>query len=341
MKKASVLELKKSSLKSLRKALRPSGPSVESIIPVIQNRIAVGYSRLEKDDYRLEIRVQRKDGPAYKQALQIKEEAHDEANIEVVRQIAIPTRLEIEDADPHPALIKRVRPLQIGLSIAHRDGAAGTLGAFVDTDDGHCILSNSHVLAQPSAAAENDPIFQPGRPDVARLNNKGQIGRLYSYDVLSRNVSNDCDSAIALLEKDESHIGNVIPAGCGSPFAGGKIVLREQIEDLLTKGREVYKIGRTTGWSVGTIDAVAVDDLIVSSGLGNLIYSDVIQIEWMDQKKPFSLPGDSGSLVFLQDGDEFVAFGLHFAGGKKEGGEGVSFTCNLALALDSHSATFL
>src|SRR5258707_15749480 len=118
MKKASVLEPEKSKLKSLRKALRASGPSVESIIAVIQNRIAVGYSRLEKEDYRLEIRVQRKDGPAYKQALQIKEEAHDQANIAVVRQIAIQNRLEIEEADQHPAIIKRVRPLQVGLSIA-------------------------------------------------------------------------------------------------------------------------------------------------------------------------------------------------------------------------------
>ena len=37
----------------------------------------------------------------------------------------------------------------------------------------------------------------------------------------------------------------------------------------------------------------------------------LLQVGWMDNPKPFSLPGDSGALYYVKVGEEIVPIGIH------------------------------
>ena len=86
----------------------------------------------------------------------------------------------------------------------------------------------------------------------------------------------------------------------------------------------VWKIGRTTGITIGRVRAFALDDLEVDYGAFCCTFSD--QLEIVGNDGPFSLGGDSGSLV-LDGGNRAV--GLLFAGSET----GVTFANPIAPVL--------
>ena len=311
MEKASVLDLKNKILESL--AERQTAVETQVLtIPRVESRLAVGYSQKSDGDYQLELRVQSGKGAAYRRALTFKELAKQEANIEVIPRIEIPPKKDISEMSKTQApLAQNVRPLHIGLSIGHANGGAGTLGAFVsDAKDRECILSNNHVLALMNKAENGDPIYQPGNPDQWPLLAEDQIAKLSNFSIIVTDQTNLVDSAVAVLKKDTEHNSNRIPTGFGFPMEGR--IIREvddpdSVLELLKKDTPVCKIA-----------------------IGNVVFDNVIQVNWESNSKPFSKPGDSGSLVFTKDGP--LAVGLHFAGGERriESREiGVSYSCNI------------
>ncbi len=226
MKRESVLELKSEVLKSLwAQTVQHHGAQAQSLVsPRVDSRLAVGYSQTKKDDYQLELRVQRQHGSAYEQALLYKEKAKQEANIEVVPSIEIPSKAAVFDLIGQKGLTTEKRPLHIGLSVGHPDGGAGTLGAFVSDDQGNtCILSNNHVLALMGQAKLDDPIYHPGRPDRPLLNAAQQIATLSNYIVILKLDRNPADAAIAILDDGLAHESNRIPEGFGFPSEGQMI----------------------------------------------------------------------------------------------------------------------
>lgn len=349
MKLDSVLELKQEIISSLQEEAEEKSYSTETLVnPNIGSRLAIGYSKKGGNEYQLELRIQRRGGKASDRAEEIRKQAKDEANIEVVREIEIPTRKAIEEATSKVRkLTKPIRPLHIGLSVGHTDGGAGTLGAFVyDKNDDICILSNNHVLALMGRAKDGDPIFQPGRPDQIPLLSDYIIGQLAGFAIVSRSDKNSIDSALAKLGEDIDCVGNVIPKNLGFPSQGKKINAVPNDESILQyfqKDEIVCKIGRTTGFTEGVVSAIAVDNVPVRTQIGNVVFDDVIEITWISNRKPFSKPGDSGSLVFTKTG--LIAFGLHFAGGDKRTRRGrqigVSYSCNIAAVLKAHQASLL
>lgn len=69
---------------------------------------------------------------------------------------------------------------------------------------------------------------------------------------------------------------------------------------------------------------------------GNAIFDESIEVTWLGANQPFTQPGDSGSIIFLDLKGEKVAIGLHFAGGIKSVNHqdvGVSYSCDLTEAL--------
>ena len=96
MRKESVLELKNEVLKSLwERSARQRGTVAETqglVNPYVESRLAVGYSQPKKGSYKLEFRVQRRHGAAYELAEEFKKKARQEANIEVVPSVEIPSR---------------------------------------------------------------------------------------------------------------------------------------------------------------------------------------------------------------------------------------------------------
>lgn len=337
MKKDSVLDLKQKVLKSLQRQVgRAKGPRMEGLAdPQPEKRLGVGYSHLGKGAYRLELRVQRRNGAAYRLAEQIRAEAKREANIEEVPMIAIPPAIE-RTSDP-VGMAQMKRPLHIGLSIAHGDGDAGTLGAFVSDDGGnHCVLSNSHVLALMGKAKLKDRIYQPGGIDSVGTAAE-EIGSLANFIIVGKKRRDSSDAAFASLDEGIEHESNIIPKGYGFASEGKMIKEVRGVDDvlsLLKKESPVCKIGRTTGLTTGRVSAVALDNIPVDTSIGTMIFNNLIEISWESSKKPFSRPGDSGSLVFTKSG--FFAIGLHFAGGQKKAGRrtlGVSYSSNIAAVL--------
>src|SRR6478609_6942670 len=210
----------------------------------------------------------------------------------------------------------RVRPLRPGVSVAHVDVTAGTLGAFVRSvtpvegapDGAVYALSNWHVLAGAPSARVGDVVVQPGPADGG-------------------SAPDDRVGALALL--DDATVDARYPVGAVTTTARAE------------GGELVGKVGRTTSVTAGRVTAIELDDVVVGYGdeLGALRFDDQIEVE-STGSGPFSRGGDSGSLVYREDG---VALGLLFAGSETGGTNGTGLTyCNaIDTVLDRLGVTLL
>lgn len=209
----------------------------------------------------------------------------------------------------------RQRPLRPGISIGHVGVTAGTLGAFVTrarpgaTEESELYaLSNYHVLAGSPEARPGDVVVQPGPADGG-LAPGDRIGELTQVVNLEEVDPAYTDAAIARLDR--------VPVSFEYPV--GRV--RKTARAL--GGEIVGKVGRTTSVTHGRVTAIELDDVIVGyEDLGALSFDDQIEIESLDDG-PFSRGGDSGALVYREDG---VALGLLFAGSESGGRSGKGLT---------------
>lgn len=216
------------------------------------------------------------------------------------------------------------RPLLIGCSIGHPAITAGTLGCFVQIADGStpCILSNNHVLADENRASLGDPILQPGRTDGGTLP-LDEVASLSRFEPLNP-AGNLIDAALAALRED-----------VGGDFATlTSLGTLNGIRTAPLEGEEVvFKVGRTTGLTRGRISAFEVDDIWVRYDMGVIGFNRQIEIAPLESS-PFSLGGDSGSLIV----DESLrAVGLLFAGNDVD----VTYANPIRTVLDSFAARLL
>ena len=196
------------------------------------------------------------------------------------------------------------RPVPIGVSSGLAGVATGTLGARVTDGTNVYALSNNHVFAGINTASIGDPIIQPG--DVDGGSDPGdRIGTLYTYQTIDFNGGNNTmDAALALTTA--ANTGTATPSdGYGTP---------SNVTTTATIGMAVQKYGRTTGFQLGSVAAtnVSVDVcylVIFDFCLQEARFVDQISVS----PGAFSAPGDSGSLIVTQGGNEPVA--LLFAGG--------------------------
>jgi len=313
-------------------------------------RLAVGYSRVGDNpaDYILELRVQRK-GVAFAAAEKIADHVNGDANIEIIPEVTIQPRAEPRGAARVRQLCQKTRPLHLGLSIGHADGASGTLGGFVELERGDGIISCSHVIAllgDIDFDAQN-PIYQPGPSDRKPLTSASVVANLTDAATLSTTNPNESDSAVALLRESVGHEGNVIPRGF--PLAGRVIELPPDGFEPM-KRCPVYKLGKATGLTEGTLAGYGISGISVKTCAApprNYLFNNVIQVDWRPRGTPFSQPGDSGSLLFVESGDSLYALGMVFAGGYRVDSatarrqRGVSFCGDLGTILATHNARWL
>lgn len=300
-------------------AALPAGPTREAAR--LRPGIALGVAPAGGGEYRLAVRVQRRDllaGPALGRI-----RAATRGEIDVAYMGAVTKRQSLA------GMRDRVRPLRIGLSVAHRDVTAGTIGALLrDTDgDGWLLLSNNHVLANENRARLGDEVLQPGPADGGRRP-ADVIGLLDRFVPLARDGINLVDAALAAVDPEiAADAAEIEGLGALSGTA-------DQAEVV-----EVAKLGRTTGPTRGRITAFEVDNVVVSYDLGLLRFDD--QIEISGEAEAFSAGGDSGSLVVATEGGsagdgEVAAVGLLFAGSDQGGpdGLGVTFANPIATVLE-------
>jgi hypothetical protein len=197
----------------------------------------------------------------------------------------------------------RYRPICGGISAAHRDVAAGTLGAIVeDAQSGQpLLLSNNHVFANCSTidapnAKVGDPIYQPGRADGADIE-KDIVATLDRWVPYSTTGDNLVDAAIA-KPKPGILTSDLVLA------ENGEFISPKDMAPITTK-THVKKFGRTSGFTNG--------DIIDWDFSTTMTYPGDIKVKYVDQLlvKMDTYSGDSGSIL-LDDNDNVV--GMVFGG---------------------------
>lgn len=273
-----------------RSALPREALVVGSALPITMTAppIALGISG-RRGEYRLAVRLQAVSPGIQRNLDRILERARGEASVKVVG------RLFKQQTMPRPRLL-------IGNSIGHVRITAGTLGCFVQVDgtDQLHVLSNNHVLADENRARIGDDILHPGPADSG-MSPRDRVATLSGFEPLSNVGSNLIDAAVAALldgiQEDRQTLGRL-----GA--------LRGVRSSPIEEGDAVFKIGRTTGLTRGRVSAFEVDDVSVDYDMGDVSFDRQIEIEPVDES-PFSLGGDSGSLIVDED---LQAVGLLFAG---------------------------
>lgn len=204
---------------------------------------------------------------------------------------------------------RRQRPFGAGVSVAHRDVTAGTVGYFCrstrpgDDPNDIFILSNNHVLANVNAGAAGDAVLQPGPADGGTSSD--QIASLHRFMRvrIGGDMPNLVDAAIARLLPNIEHSVSVCRIGAITGVGRG-------VEDM-----SVRKHGRTSGLTDGVITDESVNQLV---GMDHndpsvvALFRGQLRIERTGSSAAFGLGGDSGSLVVGADNRRAV--GLYFAG---------------------------
>jgi hypothetical protein len=271
----------------------------------VQPTIALGVVRRGQNDFRLGVRIQRREMESSPALEAIREAAKGEIDERYVGRI-------VRQASPWRR--RRHRPLRIGGSIGHHRITAGTLGCFVTSrpDRRVLILSNNHVLADESRAEIGDAILQPAPYDKG-LRPRDVIGELAGFAKLKRLGTNRVDAAVCTVRDGVAYEAQRLRdlgllAGLGDGF--------------LDEGAAVAKIGRTTGLTRGRVTMFEADNVVVEYDLGPLRFDDQIEIESTGDG-PFSSGGDSGSLIVSA---ALRGVGLLFAGGDQGGSNGLGLT---------------
>ncbi len=263
----------------------------------------------------------------------------------ILEEATQPDRELLVSTPGHRRLVRQTERLHMGLSIGHADGFPGTLGCFVQAGPNVALLSCCHILT--SAQKETDIgrwIHQPGKPDIEPLTPKTHIATLgYDFPEFSRTDSNLFDAAIAPLSSRaisrlEEGKSNAVPSGLGCPLEGQilkQVISPSELPEFPIQTR-VGKIGRTSGYTEGTLTAIRLDPVVVYSRQlkAHITFRNVIGIEWDSDGPPFTKPGDSGAVVFTLD--PFYALGVHFASVGTR-----SYACPLQTVLQTFDARMI
>ena len=224
---------------------------------------------------------------------------------------------------------QRIRPIVGGVTISPLNANfVGTLGCFllrpnVDTEE-IFVLSNNHVLANVDGLPQGTRIVQPGPempPFVTDPNDA--FAALHTTIPLqfpagaTQPVFNRFDAAIANVTN-----GPMIQRGSmfgmlrvGQPNPNNAPVYDPSRVVSPEPDMRVMKMGRTTGFTRGRITATNVQGVEVNYGTPHFPRIAVfrgITVIVGDGGNPFSLPGDSGSVILEEATGHPVA--LLFAG---------------------------
>jgi hypothetical protein len=204
---------------------------------------------------------------------------------------------------------KRQRPIVAGISGAHRDITAGTLGYFCcstrhgDNPGDLFVLSNNHVFANVNQAHIGDDLYQPGPADGGTVaDHFADLTRFVSI-ALGGEIPNRVDCAIGKLRSGVASTLEVCSIGRITGLASA------------TEDMQVRKHGRTTGYTEGVVTDESVNALVgMDHGDPSIValFENQIRIERIAPYPAFGLGGDSGSLVVMKA--ETKAVGLYFAG---------------------------
>jgi hypothetical protein len=211
----------------------------------------------------------------------------------------------------------RYRPVLGGVSEINAESTAGTGGPYparlaegvdgasaavwkdsVGPDD-LLRLSNNHVYARSNEAELGEAILQPSPHDGGDLDD--EVGELVGYVPIEDGVTVDVAARSTEPEQESAEyyeLDEALPTG----------VRRDGYEEL--RGETLTKTGRTTGVTSAEIEATGASvDVEFGAEHGAVTLRDQLITGYMSEG------GDSGSAVFLKDGE---LVGLLFAGSAEQ-----------------------
>ena len=203
--------------------------------------------------------------------------------------------------------VKQTPPVKMGTSggsANDRSGAfccGGTLGCLVVRDGVLSILSNNHVLARSGTATTGEDTVQPGLLDTNCSATNSNIVGDFAGNLVPLGSAN-VDAALATARANVDATGAILDVGvpCTSVQAP-------------TIGLSVMKSGRTTGFTTGNITSINTSvNIQYQRGCGS---GRKFTVGFTNQivTGPMSAGGDSGSVLFSNDGSANPV-GLLFAG---------------------------
>ena len=159
----------------------------------------------------------------------------------------------------------------------------GTLGAFAqDTDGNTVLLSNNHVIAAENDAKVGDVIFQAQR-------GRGRaVAKLAAWVPITLSAPNRVDIAYATLDADTAFQNSFLPLRNRSSPVGLAVP---------RVGARVFKVGRTSGLTFGSVTAISTRVPSVGYGVGSASFENSFIVEGQGGST-FSAPGDSGSGIY-------------------------------------------
>ncbi|MFQ5585142.1 MAG: hypothetical protein ACE5GL_11970, partial [Calditrichia bacterium] len=224
----------------------------------------------------------------------------------------------------------KFRPAPGGVSIGHRLITAGTLGCLVKKagQNYNYILSNNHVLANSNEANTGDAILQPGPYDGGKdpddqiailsefvpiqFDDKGSSCKIANSITTFLNFFARLSGSKSRLQAVETKISeNLVDCAIAEPLDQADV--KNEILNVgnitgvaeATLNMAVKKMGRTTGFTTGTIEQIDVTARVNYGTNKVATFVDQIMAGAMSQG------GDSGSVVLNSDNK---VVGLLFAG---------------------------
>ncbi len=206
--------------------------------------------------------------------------------------------------------LKQSLPIKLGTSggsVADTSKAfccGGTLGAAVTCNGAVHILSNNHVLGRSGSAAAGEDAIQPGLIDSGCRANQANVVADYAGNLVPLGTAN-VDAALSIARPGAVNTSGEI-LDIGVPCATAKAV---------TIGMPVAKSGRTTGFTMGTVQAINATVSVQYQKGCNAGKKFSVRFENQITVTPgtFLQSGDSGSLMVTNDSNHQPT-GLLFAG---------------------------
>jgi hypothetical protein len=229
--------------------------------------------------------------------------------------------------------------LKVGIGITNPTAAypqtlsVGTVGFYVTDDHGQkYLVSNNHVIGRSNRARVNESVVHPGTldltgielsmmPTITTLTDETEVATfsgLVEIEFMDQNniPKNRVDAAAAELTVKSSAMSELSRTAYGGSISGvaDPYDLDPNTGEIMGSS-QVYKVGRTTGYTEGTVTNVAATVTLDYEG-GSAYFVDQIVVKpTVDNVGPFSAGGDSGSGV-LNHRHELV--GLLFAGSREQ-----------------------
>jgi hypothetical protein len=301
--------LKKGKYQDLLKALDKTGVKEALDKFASTMRLGVGVSKDDSGHPEVRVTLESKNSPGVKLAEDIAKEQSG---------VRISTLGPARAQNPNVQVARRVdylkhQEIAPGSSVSHAHGHAATLGVF--TQEVGCgtqgrvgFVSSGSALSLWGRARRGDIILSPGPPDGVRTL-KNAIGELGDFVYLvpaneeQSSLYNEADLGHVVLTRD-GRFENVVPSPSdpdSSTITLSAVAEEEELFDYIN--RSVFKNGRTSGLTRGTLSVVAVSAFPILGGDGRkYLFTNCALVEAASADAPFSQPGDAGAVVYADNG---------------------------------------